>query len=195
MTKTPAPHARRADAERNREAILDAAVRCLSDDPRASMSEIARAAGVGRVTMYGHFASRSELVEAVFSRTMSRAETALKDVDTGGAPLEALDRLVTASWRHVGDSRSILQAAEEELGVERVRQLHHDPLARVRRLVRRGRTSGAFRDDLPADWLVTCFFTVLHAAAEQVRSGRLSERAADRVVRATVGSLFRPVQP
>lgn len=194
MTKARAQRSRRADAERNREAILEAAVRCLSDNPRAGMSEIAHAAGVGRVTMYGHFASRAELVEAVFRRTMSRAEAALRDVDTGGTPLEALDRLVTASWRLVGDSRSVLQAAEEELGVERVRQLHEDPLARVRRLVRRGRTAGAFRDDLPVDWLVTCFFTVLHAAAEQVRSGQLSERAADRVVRATVGSLFRPVR-
>lgn len=195
MTQAPSPRARRADAERNRTAILDAATRCLSDDPRAGMSEIARAAGVGRVTMYGHFASRAELVEAVFGRTMSRAEAALRDVDTSGAPLEALDRLVAASWRQVADSRSILQAAEDELGVEGVRALHHDPLARVRRLVRRGRGCGDFRTDVPVDWLVTCFFTLLHAAAEQVRAGRLSERTADRVVRATVRSLLRPVQP
>lgn len=195
MTETGRQRARRADAERNREAIIDAAVRCLGADPRAGMADIARAAGVGRVTMYGHFESRAELVEETFSRTMHRAEAALRDVDMTGEPMEALERLVAASWRIVSDSRLILQAAEEELGAEAVKRLHEDPLARVRRLIRRGRSSGVFRRDVPVHWLVTCFYTLLHAAAEQVRSGQLPDGSADHVVWATVASLFRPVQP
>jgi AcrR family transcriptional regulator len=49
----------RADARRNVEAILDAAQHCLSHDPQATIAHIAHAAGVGRVTLYGHFKSWS----------------------------------------------------------------------------------------------------------------------------------------
>src|ERR1700731_535694 len=50
---------RRADARRNIASILDAAQDCLSRDPTASIADIAQAAGVGRVTLYGHFGTRA----------------------------------------------------------------------------------------------------------------------------------------
>lgn len=182
---------RRADFQRNREAILDAAARCLSRDPRASVSEIATEAAVGRVTLYGHFASRTELLHALFARTMAAAEEALGEVDLEGDPADALDRLVAASWSVVGESRMVIQAAEIELGHDGIKELHTEPLARVGRLVRRGRRAGAFRTDLPEDWLITCFYAVLHTAAAEVRSGQLAPAQADRVVTATIRSLFR----
>jgi AcrR family transcriptional regulator len=58
----PSPRPRRADARRNIAAILDAAVASLADNPDASMAEIAARAGVGRVTLYGHFKTRAELI-------------------------------------------------------------------------------------------------------------------------------------
>lgn len=191
MSDTQRP--RRADAERNREAILHAASRCLGANPRASMAEIASEAGVGRVTMYGHFSSRGEVIEAAFVRAMDRADSTLSGLDLEGDPFAALERLVVASWRIVGESRLVLQAAEEELGPDVVRQHHAEPLDRVRRLVRRGRRSGVFRKDLPEDWLIACYYAVLHGAAEESRSGRLADTQADRVVMRTINSLFRPV--
>jgi AcrR family transcriptional regulator len=55
----------RADARRNIERILEAAEACLARNPNASMSDIAAQAGLGRVTIYGHFASRQVVVGAV----------------------------------------------------------------------------------------------------------------------------------
>ena len=184
---------RRADAERNREGILDAAVRCLTADSRASMVDIAAAAGVGRVTMYGHFANRSELIEAVFTRTMHRADQSLDELDLNGDPWEALHRLVEASWQIVGSSRLILRAAVDELGPEAVRGHHGQPFARIETLVRRGRKAGVFRSDLPQAWMITCFFSVIHAAADDLAANRLSEKSAQGVVWPTIASLFRPV--
>ena len=45
---TAGPANRRADARRNRAAIVEAAVECLGRDPETSVGEIARCAGVGR---------------------------------------------------------------------------------------------------------------------------------------------------
>ena len=56
---------RRADALKNIAAILDAATAALARDPDASINDIAQAAGVGRVTLYGHFGSRAALLSAV----------------------------------------------------------------------------------------------------------------------------------
>ncbi len=60
-----APRAQRADARRNIAAILDAATDCLARDPDMSIAGIAAAAGVGRITLYGHFKTRAALVNAV----------------------------------------------------------------------------------------------------------------------------------
>jgi AcrR family transcriptional regulator len=71
MPHTATRPSRRADAQHNADKILDAAVACLGHNPYASVREIAQAAGVGRVTLYGHF-SRETLVEAVMIRVLER---------------------------------------------------------------------------------------------------------------------------
>ena len=66
-TPTPPPPARRVDAERNRERILDAARAAFADPAAAvSMAEIARRAGVGSATLYRNFAHRRALLEALY---------------------------------------------------------------------------------------------------------------------------------
>ena len=66
-TSTPPPAARRADAERNRDKILDAARPAFADpDADVSMAEISRRAGVGSATLYRNFANRRELLEALY---------------------------------------------------------------------------------------------------------------------------------
>src|ERR1700751_2992167 len=55
---------RRADAEQNLIRIIEAAVELLDRQPVASIEQIAAAAGVGGATVYRHFATRTELVEA-----------------------------------------------------------------------------------------------------------------------------------
>src|SRR5919198_4763624 len=126
---TTRPHrgttrAQRADARRNVAAILEAATACLTRNSGASMGEIAQAAGVGRVTLYGHFKTRAELVEAVLTRTLERADAVLEATDTRGDPRDALTRLVAASWQIVDQHRSVLHAAEQELPAGRIRGKH-----------------------------------------------------------------------
>ncbi|MDQ0893720.1 TetR/AcrR family transcriptional regulator [Agromyces ramosus] len=186
MTVTRAP---RSDAVRNRDAILDAAIECLSEDPTASMADIAKAAGVGRVTVYGHFSSRELLLESVLIRTIDRSEADLAGIDLDGDPVAALERLVRRSWRIVETFHRLLGAAEESLSNDRILAHHAEPMARVQGLIARGQRDGAMRRDLRAEWLSACFTAVLHAAAGELRGGRLTEAEADRVVVATVISL------
>jgi TetR/AcrR family transcriptional regulator, mexCD-oprJ operon repressor len=182
----------RADARRNVAAILDAATDCLAHDPEMSIASIAAAAGVGRITLYGHFSTRAELVDAVLARTIDQAQATLDGTDIGGDPADALARLVSASWRIVHQFRNILLAAQRELPAERIRGVHDPILRRVQGLISRGQQAGAFRADLPRQWLNTIAFSLMHAAAEDVAAGRLDADDAARLITATLLAAFTP---
>ena len=184
--------AKRADAQRNIAAILEAALETLGRNPEASVSEIAKAAGVGRVTLYGHFPSRADLVDAAFARAIADGHDALDGVDLSGDPREALSRLIESSWHLVDRSRSLLLAAQSVLPPGRIRTLHAEPAERAERLVERGRAEGQFRTDLPTTWLVGILHSVMHSAADEINAGRLTPDKAAAYITATVLAAFTP---
>ena len=195
MQEQTGARGRRADAQRNVGAILAAARERLSTDPTASMQEIAGAAGVGRVTLYSHFKSRTELLDAVFTHVMTDAEQALADVDLTGDEPAALARLIRSSWRIVEQSRLLLFAAQLELPADRIREYHHRPLERLESLIRRGRRNKTFRADLPVSWMVSVFYNVIHGAADEINAGRLTAERAPKLITTTLLAAFAPVTP
>jgi AcrR family transcriptional regulator len=182
---------RRADAQRSIDAILDAALGCFVQDPDVSMTAIARAAGVGRVTLYAHFPSRETLLDAVLERAVAEADAALAREDLDGVPApDALGRLLRSSWEVLDRHRRLMVAAARHLGPARMRERHAQVLTRVERLIARGQDEGAFRTDVPRDWLVTVTYSLMHAAAEEVNARRLSSSQAATVLHSTLlGSL------
>ena len=100
------------DARRNVEKILEAAVACPSRKPEASVSEIAQAAGVRRVTLYGHFSSREALVEGALTRVLDQGEEVLGTLDLTGDPREALRVLIESSWLLMAQASAVLEAAQ-----------------------------------------------------------------------------------
>ena len=183
---------RRADAKRNVAAIIAAATECLAASPDTSMSDIAAAAGVGRMTLYGHFKTRADLLDAVLTRAIAEAHQTLDTVDVSGDPRAAVARLVAASWLVVDQLRNVLDAAQRELGGDRVRQAHDHVLRRVQAVIERGQAAGLFRTDLPLAWLVSLAMTVMHAAATEVSAGRLPVAQAPAVVTGTLLAALTP---
>jgi TetR/AcrR family transcriptional repressor of mexCD-oprJ operon len=173
---------RRADARRNIAAILDAATECLARNPDSSINDIAKAAGVGRVTLYGHFESRAELVSQVVKRAIAESEHSLGAVDLTGDPRAALARLLEASWDVTRRFGGLVVAAEGALPPEELRETHAEPARRVRRLITRGRREGCFRRDMPVEWQVTLMQSILHGASLAVHRGEITARQAPRLV-------------
>lgn len=163
----------RADAQRNRAKMLAATVTAVRKNPDASVADIAAEAGVGRMTLYGHFQSRADLIDAALVESIERGEEVLSEVSLDGDAREAFRRLVASSWVLVDQSRALLAAAQKELPAARIREMHEKAEARMRNLLLRGQREGAFRSDLPVTWLLTTTHVVMNGAAEEVRVGRL----------------------
>ena len=192
MPEVQKERTKRADAVRNKDAIIDAALTRLSDNPGASMAEIARVAGVGRVTLYGHFADRKDLVGAVFERAMDRAEAELVAVDIEQDTWNSLQEIVQSSWRVLHQFNALLAAAEPYLSADQIRAHHDKPLARVISVLEKGRSEGIFRTDHSLTWQAACFYAILHSAAAEIRAERLDEVAAAKILPSTIRALLVP---
>jgi AcrR family transcriptional regulator len=81
----------RADAERNRQLLLEAAKACFTKTGAAtSLEEIARTAGVGIGTLYRHFPTREALVEQVYRDALDRLSADAERLSAMHPPVEAL---------------------------------------------------------------------------------------------------------
>ncbi|MCI0386857.1 TetR/AcrR family transcriptional regulator [Streptomyces sp. CNQ085] len=92
----PPSRGRRADARRNRQAVLTAAAEVfVSSGVDAPVRRIADRAGVGMATIYRHFPTRADLVTAVYRHQIEECAEAGPDLLAGAdSPFDALCRWV-----------------------------------------------------------------------------------------------------
>lgn len=158
----------RIDAERNRRVLLEAAAGALAEDPDASLSEVARLAGLTRATLYRHFGSRDKLVDALRGDALDSAVEAVTAarLDEGTA-LEALRRVITAITSLGGRFWPLLmEGADRDPEFLRRRAETFAPVVAV---IERGQSSGQIRTDVSAQWAVTALTALLAAAVRQAK--------------------------
>jgi AcrR family transcriptional regulator len=178
--EAPAPRRRRADAERSVAAILDAGLEALASDPDSSMSEIARRAGVVRATVYVHFPTRSDLLDAVMEHATAQVVEAMRGAEPHrGEPAEALERVLRATWRQLAQFHGLLALNAARLSVEELHRRHVPMLDQIEPLIERGQKQGVFRSDLPVAWHLAVVRAIVHAASAAVQGGRIAESDAE----------------
>ncbi len=114
-TQSPA---RRADAARNRERILDAARAAFADaDADVSMAEIARRSGVGSATLYRNFANRRELLEALYVDEVDAVCDAAETM-AGHAPADRLTAWLERFFVYFTSKRHVAGALLEQTSAD-----------------------------------------------------------------------------
>jgi AcrR family transcriptional regulator len=178
-------------AERNLEAILDGAERLLQRHEQPSILAVANEAGVSRPTVYAHFGDRERLLEALVERAVQRAMAAVESAEPEqGRAVDALQRLIAASWKHIAHNDDIAHAAAAELSAHAMRRSHETARAVIGKVIERGRREGAFRNDVTTGWQVTTCLAMIHAAAEEVRARELESNAALGLLSTTITDLL-----
>jgi AcrR family transcriptional regulator len=138
----------RADAARNRELLLAAAADEFAEHGLdASVADIARRAGVGKGTVFRHFATKDDLLAAIVLDRIDAlnvvGERLLQAADPGAALLEFLT--AAAHQRQQRDLSFLQEAGELNPEVTRVRA---QMFQTVHTLVERAREHGTVRADV-----------------------------------------------
>jgi AcrR family transcriptional regulator len=138
----------RADAVRNRRLLLAAAADEFAEHGLdASVADIARRAGIGKGTVFRHFATKDELIAAILIDRMDAlsaiGERHLDAVDAGAALHEFLT--AAAQQRQERDLSFLAEASESMQEVTRARDRM---MATLDRLVERACERGAVRSDI-----------------------------------------------
>ena len=181
---------RRADAERNLSRIIEAATGLLAVNPRASMAEIAEASGLVRATLYRHFPTREELLQAIYSAALEDALSAILAVEPErGRATDAIGRVVDALLV-VGDRYQILNA--ERRDYPELREQEESVGAPLIALVERGQRDGEIRDDMPLRWLVAALGTLVTEALRAVARGDITRTQAGSLATASFLESMRP---
>ena len=161
-----------ATRSRTRDQLLLSLVNALTDQPRASMGELAAMVGLSRATLCRYFPSRDDMMLALYDAALKHAEKAVAQARPHeGPPEAAIKRLID----------ELLPVAELYAYVEQQLQANQTvetPPTALRNalisLFQGWQACGALRSDLPAVFLLESLSSLLRSAAAMIRFGHLA---------------------
>lgn len=170
----------RSDVTRHRAALLKAAAQVFAEHGvHASLDLVVEAAGVGRATLYRHFADRQALLLALVDQTLEPMRQAGKDGPPGEvlvAKIAELGRTVRAAtaladaWRAVAPDQTEMQ------------QRHRDLLDSCKKPLADAIAAGAVRNDLTLEDVSRVMRMVVAANGQEQGDQKASRRIIDLVV-------------
>jgi AcrR family transcriptional regulator len=168
FSPSPAVRKPRADAQRNRERILEVAKEVFTRvGAAASLDDIARQAGIGPGTLYRHFPTRDTLIEAVYRNEVEKLAAAEQRFAADMPPLEAVRAWMLLFIDHVSDKKLIIPAMDTVAGgsmrlFEGSRSLIHTAFVTS---VKRAIASGDLRSDTDPNDFVRALVGIFHTTA------------------------------
>ncbi|MGP3945007.1 MULTISPECIES: TetR/AcrR family transcriptional regulator [Streptomyces] len=177
----------RADAQRNREKILSAAVRVFAEEGLdAHLERIAKEAGVGTGTLYRNFPTRELLIEAAYRNELARLCDAAPELLAALPPREAMRAWLGRFMDYANAKLGMADALRGVVasGVNPYAQSHELIQDALSRLMDAAVTAGVIRSDISA----TDMFAALTGIA--LASGKPEQREqADRLLDLTLDGL------
>jgi AcrR family transcriptional regulator len=140
----------RADAERNRRKLLDAAAEMLAERGLdVSVAEIARRAGVGQGTVFRRFPTKDDLLAAVLADRLEGLADAVEEAAASEQPLDALRRVMELGVELQSRDRGLCEAvAHRFIGDPAIGRQRRRLLDAVGMLLSLAQDEGAVRDDV-----------------------------------------------
>ena len=182
----------RQDAQQNRERILAAAEQVFGEGgAAASTEEVARRAGVGIGTVFRHFPTKNDLIEAVLVRHFIDLADRARALGSAGPPGEALRALIRVMIETGPTKIALLSlAADRDQITGSVHAASQDLRAAVEEALRRAQESGEVHGEVTIDEVYFLVRSLAQASAATRVPARVLNRAAD-IVLAGLASTVR----
>ncbi|NUS02122.1 MAG: TetR family transcriptional regulator [Nonomuraea sp.] len=138
----------------------------LAADPGASIASIAAEAGVDRRTVYRRFASREDLLAAIYESRLTAIEHAIEDARLREAPVAValhryVENIITVNRVWPVDLTRML--ADDTVRARRDASVHE-----VDVFLRRATDEGLLRPDLPEGWAAALMPQLMHLVNRQL---------------------------
>jgi AcrR family transcriptional regulator len=172
----------RADARRNRERLLEVAVRAFSEESAdVPLDAIARDAGVGIGTLYRHFPTREALVEAAYRTELDRLCDAAPVLLASMPPERALRTWMDRFVDYMTTKRGMADALKAVIasGGNPYAHSRHRMRTAVGSLLSAGTSAGTLRADVEAADVLASLSGVTLTASDRTQAGRLLDLLAD----------------
>jgi AcrR family transcriptional regulator len=155
----------RADAQRNRERILEVAKEAFTrSGANTSLDDVAKEAGVGPGTLYRHFPTREELLQAVYRSEMEKLAAAERKFSQNMPPIEALRAWLLLFVDAIETKQLIAPVLNALIGDPKkmFAASYAQTQEAIRALVKRAIKSGDIRKDLDPMDLLRALVGVAH---------------------------------
>jgi len=174
-TPTPADRPRRRDAQRNRDALTATAASAFrAEGLDVAVDELAQRAGVGVATLYRHFPTKLDLVQAVLDAVLDELDQAATGAVAEAAQTPVLEAFLTAAAAQQEANRGFLEAlAQSGLPDDARRRMADRVVAILAPVAAAAHAAGALRPELDATDLLV---VVRMLGATTVPGGRAPER-------------------
>ncbi|MEV6633093.1 helix-turn-helix domain-containing protein [Actinoplanes sp. NPDC051470] len=169
----------RADAQRNRAKILAAAERVFAEGgPDASTGEVARRAGVAAGTVFRHFPTKADLLQALMKDLLEQVTADAAELATTGDPATGLFEFVDRLVRRTAANRTVVGLLAVPLSgpITSLAEV-------VGRLLTRAQEAGAVRPEVRRDEVMA----LLESTCQGALSGNWTDDLRDR----TLAVVFR----
>jgi AcrR family transcriptional regulator len=157
----------RTDAARNRVAIIEAARELIAEPGELKLSAVAKRAAVGQATLYRHFATRDELVRALYDQEIDELVALADALLQRHSPDEALRRWLTQLAAYARVKFGVIAAVEasvwQDIGTDTLGKLGEALTA----LLSAGREKGLLRGDVDSRDVILLSWFLSHVEPDE----------------------------
>ncbi len=157
------------------EQIIEAAILVFAHKPDATMSDVAKEAGVTRITVNRKFGSKKDLLQIASSFCIDRFEEVLQKADASDRPALEKFYLVLMGFSKLRNHYFFWMRTSIE-DRNKNQKVFLEQLDKVEKLVIAAQRAGDIRADLPSGWIASLFDYMALTASTSLYRGVVAER-------------------
>jgi AcrR family transcriptional regulator len=160
--------AKRGDARRNREAVIEAAIELLAKEPDASMKEIADASALGRTTVYRHFSTRDDLFREMLGLAVAHTWGVAAAIFAKKEPIEPTLKELSGELVEIGARYRFLLGYQGAPALQDARTAIQNP---IKTYFEQAQGRGEIRPEIPLHWVMSSFQALSLVAMQDLAAG------------------------